>query len=90
MVLGIGDQQLPRDLANGFLLGNADRLVGSGHGEHAVEQRPLLAAMRTMVAEFNVYRWAGRMLLDATRLRQSDRLSTRLSHAWRGRSSAQG
>jgi trehalose 6-phosphate synthase len=54
------------------------------------EQEQRMRAMRTMVAEFNVYRWAGRMLLDATRLRQSDRLSTRLSNAWRGRSSAQG
>jgi trehalose 6-phosphate synthase len=42
------------------------------------EQEERMRSMRTMVSEFNVYRWAGRMLLDATRLRQRDRLTTRL------------
>ena len=28
-----------------------------------------MALLRALVAEFNVYRWAGRMLLDAARLR---------------------
>jgi trehalose 6-phosphate synthase len=35
--------------------------------------------MRALVAEFNVYRWAGRMLVDAARLRRKERLSGRLS-----------
>jgi len=43
------------------------------------EQRVRMRAMRTFVAEFNVYRWAGRMLVDAARLRQRERLSGRLS-----------
>jgi trehalose 6-phosphate synthase len=43
------------------------------------EQRDRMRAMRTMVAEFNVYRWAGRMLVDAARLRRRERLSGRLS-----------
>ena len=30
------------------------------------------APMRRLVSEFNVYRWAGRMLVDAARLRQHD------------------
>jgi trehalose 6-phosphate synthase len=38
-----------------------------------------MRALRAHVAEFNVYRWAGRMLADAARLRKRDRLSTRLS-----------
>jgi trehalose 6-phosphate synthase len=42
------------------------------------EQQERMRSLRTLVAEFNVYRWAGRMLLDATRLRQRDRLSVRL------------
>jgi hypothetical protein len=29
----------------------------------------------------NVYRWAGRMLTDASRLRQRDRLSSRIGPA---------
>ena len=35
--------------------------------------------MRALVAELNVYRWAGKMLLDATRTRRQERLATRLS-----------
>jgi trehalose 6-phosphate synthase len=47
------------------------------------EQEQRMRAMRAMVAEFNVYRWAGRMLLDATRVREQDRLSLRLAGASR-------
>ena len=41
-------------------------------------QRARMRAMRTLVAEFNVYRWAGRMLLDAARLRERERLNSHL------------
>jgi trehalose 6-phosphate synthase len=44
----------------------------------AVEQRDRMRALRAQVAEYNVYRWAGRMLLDATRVRRRERLLTRL------------
>jgi trehalose 6-phosphate synthase len=42
------------------------------------EQAERIRALRALVSEFNVYRWAGRMLADAARLRQRDRLSHRL------------
>jgi hypothetical protein len=35
--------------------------------------------MRGIVSELNVYRWAGRMLLDAAQLRRSERLAGRLA-----------
>jgi trehalose 6-phosphate synthase len=35
--------------------------------------------MRRLVSEFNVYRWAGRMLVDAAETRRRDRMSGRLS-----------
>lgn len=38
------------------------------------EQRNRIRSMRGLIQEFNVYRWAGRMLLDAARLRQQTRL----------------
>ncbi|MEY2668277.1 MAG: hypothetical protein RJA59_915, partial [Pseudomonadota bacterium] len=38
------------------------------------EQEERMRSLRALVAEFNVYRWAGRMLLDATTLRRRDRL----------------
>ena len=44
----------------------------------AREQEDRMRALRALVSEFNVYRWAGRMLTDAARLRQRDRLSHRL------------
>lgn len=40
----------------------------------AVEQRARMQSMRGVVQEFNVYRWAGRMLMDAARMRQRARL----------------
>jgi len=38
------------------------------------EQRARMRSMRGIVQEFNVYRWAGRMLMDAARMRQRARL----------------
>jgi trehalose 6-phosphate synthase len=43
------------------------------------EQRDRMASMRAFLSEFNVYRWAGRMLVDAARLRSRDRLTGRLT-----------
>lgn len=40
------------------------------------EQRERMALMREMVRDNNVYRWAGRMLLDAARLRKRNRIAT--------------
>jgi trehalose 6-phosphate synthase len=34
------------------------------------EQRDRMHAMRVHLSEFNVYRWAGRMLVDAARIRR--------------------
>lgn len=43
------------------------------------EQAERMRAMRAIVAEHNVYRWAGRMLLDAAQLRNRARRSLNLS-----------
>jgi len=43
------------------------------------DKRERTRSMRAFVAEFNVYRWAGRMLVDAARLRTRDRLTGRLA-----------
>jgi len=40
----------------------------------ANEQRDRMRLMRGLVAEFNVFRWAGRMLLDAAAMRRRGRL----------------
>jgi trehalose 6-phosphate synthase len=39
----------------------------------ADEQRDRMRLMRGIVREFNVYRWAGRMLIDAAVMRQRSR-----------------
>lgn len=41
------------------------------------EQRDRMRSMRNFVREFNVYRWAGRMLVDAARMRQKSRFGER-------------
>ncbi len=38
------------------------------------EQRERMRSMRRLVSEFNVYRWAGRMLIDAAELRRKERM----------------
>jgi trehalose 6-phosphate synthase len=46
------------------------------------EQRERMRSMRSLVHDFNVYRWAGRMLIDAARLRRRERVMARIhSHA---------
>jgi trehalose 6-phosphate synthase len=47
------------------------------------EQRARMRSMRTLVQEFNVYRWAGRMLLDAARMRHRRRVLSRARAARR-------
>jgi len=39
------------------------------------EQRARVRAMRQQISEMNVYRWAGRMLLDASRLRAREQMA---------------
>jgi hypothetical protein len=36
-----------------------------------------MRSMRNLVQEFNVYRWAGRMLIDAARMRHRKRVLAR-------------
>ncbi len=46
------------------------------------EQRERMKSMRSLVRDFNVYRWAGLMLLDAARLRKRERVMTKIrSHS---------
>jgi trehalose 6-phosphate synthase len=49
------------------------------------EQQDRMRALRALLAEFNVHRWAGRMLVDAARLRRRERLYGRLTEASSGR-----
>jgi len=44
------------------------------------EQQERMRSMRAQVRDFNVYRWAGRMLLDAARVRQREKLAMRIAN----------
>jgi trehalose 6-phosphate synthase len=43
------------------------------------EQHDRMMSLRSVVSDLNVYRWAGRMLIDAAQLRRAERLAGRLS-----------
>ncbi|MBI3934608.1 MAG: trehalose-6-phosphate synthase [Acidobacteria bacterium] len=45
----------------------------------AEEQLDRMRSMRSLLGQFNVYRWAGKMLVDAARLRNQERVAGRLS-----------
>ena len=45
------------------------------------EQRERMANLRMTVRDFNVYRWAGRMLADAARWRLRERIDARMQRA---------
>jgi len=49
------------------------------------EQRERMRSMRRRVRDFNVYRWAGRMLQDAARLRQRERVMSRIGAFSKGK-----
>jgi trehalose 6-phosphate synthase len=66
-------------VVNPYDLDQASSALATALSMPADEQRARMHAMRAFVGEFNVYRWAGRMLVDAARLRSRDRLSGRLA-----------
>jgi trehalose 6-phosphate synthase len=41
------------------------------------EQQDRMRSMRSLLVQFNVYRWAGTMLVDAARLRNQERVAGR-------------
>jgi len=66
-------------IVNPYDLDEAAAALAAALDMEPEEQAVRMRSMRRYVAEFNVYSWAGRMLLDAARLRRSERLSQLLS-----------
>jgi trehalose 6-phosphate synthase len=66
-------------VVNPYDLDEASSALAAALGMSADEKRDRMRAMRSFISEFNVYRWAGRMLVDAARLRSRDRLTGRLT-----------
>jgi trehalose 6-phosphate synthase len=74
-----------RDLTEALIVNPYDMRQAAGALAAALhmppsEQRVRMQSMRRLVSEFNVYRWAGRMLVDAAELRRKERMSGRLTH----------
>jgi len=78
-------RELPEALiVNPYDIGEAGEALAAALRMPVEEQGDRMRAMRAFVAEFNVYRWAGRMLVDAARLRRREKLSGRLGSRWLG------
>ena len=61
-------------IVNPYDLDEASDALAAALSMPEAEQRMRMRAMRRLVAEFNVYRWAARMLRDAERLRRRERM----------------
>jgi trehalose 6-phosphate synthase len=73
-------RELPEALlVNPYDLEEASAALATALTMAPAEQADRMRALRAQVSDFNVYRWAGRMLTDAARLRNRDRLASRLS-----------
>ena len=66
-------------IVNPYDLEEASNALATALAMSRSEQRDRMRSMRALIAELNVYRWAGRMLVDAARLRSRDRLTGRLT-----------
>jgi trehalose 6-phosphate synthase len=66
-------------VVNPYDLEEASAAIATALAMPEAQQAERMRAMRRLVSELNVYRWAGRMLVDAARLRQQGRLSDRLT-----------
>jgi trehalose 6-phosphate synthase len=66
-------------IVNPYDLEEASEALATALHMSESEQAERMRAMRALVADFNVYRWAGRMLVDAARLRRRERLTGKLA-----------
>ena len=66
-------------IVNPYDLDEASAALATALNMSVDEKRDRMRSMRAFLSEFNVYRWAGRMLVDAARLRSRDRLTGRLT-----------
>ncbi|MFZ5511177.1 MAG: trehalose-6-phosphate synthase, partial [Pseudomonadota bacterium] len=63
-------------LVNPYDIGETAEAIRTALEMPRQERRDRMRLMRLTVKENNVYRWAGRMLMDAARVRQRQRLRT--------------
>lgn len=66
-------------IVNPYDLEGSSEALATALTMSAGEQRDRMRSMRALLVQFNVYRWAGTMLVDAARLRDQERVAGRLS-----------
>ena len=66
-------------VVNPYDLEEASTALATALSMPPAEQQVRMRSMRSLVARFNVYRWAGEMLVDAARLRSRERLAGQLT-----------
>jgi trehalose 6-phosphate synthase len=66
-------------IVNPYDLDQASAALATALNMSIEEQRDRMRAMRGLLSDLNVYRWAGKMIVDAARLRSRDRLTGRLT-----------
>ncbi|MDP2340425.1 MAG: trehalose-6-phosphate synthase [Deltaproteobacteria bacterium] len=71
-------------IVNPYDLDAAARALATAVQMTVEEQQDRMRSMRALVAEFNVYRWAGKMLVDAARVRRQERVSGRIADRTNG------
>jgi len=72
-------RELPEALiVNPYNIDQAAEALNQALGMSEREQRERMRSMRSSIREYNVYRWAGRMLLDAASIRKRNMFSRRV------------
>jgi trehalose 6-phosphate synthase len=64
-------------IVNPYDLEGCAEAIASGLAMSRDEQQDRMRSMRSYLVQFNVYRWAGTMLVDAARLRNQERVAGR-------------
>jgi trehalose 6-phosphate synthase len=76
-------RELPEALiVNPYDLEEASAALRAALTMSEAEQRSRMRSMRSLVSELNIYRWAGRMLVDAAQLRKRERVLDKLPYHW--------
>jgi trehalose 6-phosphate synthase len=66
-------------IVNPYDLESSSEALATALTMPAEEQHDRMSSMRSLLVQFNVYRWAGKMLVDAARLRNQERVAGRLT-----------
>jgi trehalose 6-phosphate synthase len=76
---GAAQEMTEAVIVNPYDIDQAGDALAAALSMEPAERRARMHYMRAHLAEFNVYRWAGRMLIDAARLRKRESLWQRLA-----------